>query len=370
MIFADAVRQMGDMSLLIGTSEDGKLICADLDETAHLLVTGVTGTGKSVFVESILLSLILRNRPEQLKFILCDSKMVELSRYSKESHMLLPTATDPKRILAAMYWAEYETMKRLTNFASTGVRSIDQYNELAEFTKRKALSRILIVIDDLTTILDDCPEIEEFIVEVLMKGRPVGIHLLLVTQSTSLKAVKKIVEIVPSRAVFLTTTERESRFLLRSKAACELEPFGSAIFSPTIGRSLKVKTIMATNAEADMILKLGERKFSGYSKDVMEVIEEKINSAHSEGSKSYEYYDMNQISKAIDVIIQTGQASVSMLQRELKLGYSAAARIIDYLEHIGVVGPFDGSKPRSILITKNSWKKRYKNGEKEQKLWF
>ena len=266
---------MGEMSLLIGTSEDGKLVCADLDETAHLFVSGVTGSGKSVFVETILLSLILRNKPEQLRLVLFDSKIVELSRYSGESHMLIPTVTDTQRLFAVMEWAEYETMCRLKTFASVGIRSIDQYNNLVEETNQEVafIPRILIVIDDLTAVIGDYPEIADHIIEILMKGRAVGIHLLLVTQSTSSKIVRSIIEIVPSKSVFLTATEKESRFLLRSNIACQLAPFGNAIFSPTIGRSCKIKTIMAKNDEADMILGIGKRNFVEYSQDAITLIE-------------------------------------------------------------------------------------------------
>lgn len=368
--FAGAVRQINEMSLLIGESEGDKLVCADLDETAHLFVSGVTGTGKSVFVESMLLSLILRNKPERLKLILFDSKMVELSRYSGVSHMLIPTVTDPWKFSPVIEWVEYETMKRLQTFASAGIRSIEQYNELVEVTTRKiqCIPRILVVIDDLTTVIADHPKIADNIIKILMKGRAVGIHLLLVTQSTSLKAVRNIVEIVPSKAVFLTATEKESRFLLRNNSACQLEPFGSAIFAPTIGRSCKIRTIMATNNEADMILDAGKRNFTKYSEDVIASIERSVLNKYSREDRSGFLCDMEKIYEAADVLFQTQSVSVSIIQRRLNLGYSTAARIVDRLENLGVISPFEESKPRRILISKEQWEKlkeRLKYGEKE-----
>lgn len=362
MNFSDAVRRMGEMSLLIGASLDDQLVCADLDETAHLFVSGATGTGKSVFVESILLSLILRNKPEQLKLILFDSKMVELSRYAGISHLVIPVITDSERLRMTLAWAEYETMKRLKKFSTMGMRSIDQYNELSKSPHYpvgcQALPRMLIVVDDLTTAINDLPEIADNIIDILMKGRAAGIHLLLVTQSVSAKAVKQIAEIVPSKTVFLTLTERESRFLLRNTKACQLEAYGDAIFSPTIGRSVHIKTIMAKETLADMIINIGAKNSAGYSDDIMTEVEKHSRQRRSipdEPSNIVDFAHDNAeaVSKAIDALMRTGNATVSMLQKELVCGYSYAARLMDAMEAMGVVGPFEGSKPRRILLTRS-----------------
>lgn len=381
MNFADAIRKMGGMSILIGETDGGELICADLDKTVHLFVSGVTGTGKSVFVNSALLALIQKNKPEYLKFILFDSKMVEMSQYSFQSHLLVPVVTDSNVLDAVLSWVEIEMTKRLQKLSDHGCKSVDQYNELVELypPPHSVMPRILIVIDDLTLAIKELQSIKDHILSLVINGRTVGIHMLLVTQSALQKDVKKIAELIPSKNTFLTLAQRDSRFLLRDTSACQLPPCGSSIFSPTLGRNIKVNTVMAGEKISDIILKIGKRNFSEYDEGALSYVwkkffphTEKADDLKSElddlltenTDVSDELDDL--FLEAVDIVLETGQASVSILQRRLKLGYSRTARLVDQMEQKGIVGPFEGSKPRTILISKSEWAKIVANWPENQ----
>lgn len=355
--FWDVVRTIGEMSFPVGETDDGNLIFRSFNDIPHLLVSGATGTGKSVFLHSFLASLIMRNSPESLRFILYDSKIVELFRYTGEPHLFLPVMTESRKLRAALDWCGDEIEKRLMEFALNGKRSLSDYNLSVSEKQLPIFPRVIIVADDLSVAMAETPKLAGNIRQIFLKGRTAGFHLILVTQTTTGREIRRIAELVPSKLVFSTTTEKESTFLIGNKSARQLGPFGTAIFSAFRGSSIKVNTIMAEDGDIDNILTVSKKMFEKYTLS-SEILERLATVDLEEERQSYIESDTGPdelLPAAVDFVLETGQASVTMIQRGLKLGYSRAARLVDQMEEMGIVGLFEGSKPRKILITRKQW---------------
>lgn len=353
MEFIDSLRQTAGLSFPIGEDESGKFVCVEIDKINHLLVCGATGTGKSYFIHTMLLSLMAHNNPETLKFILFDPKMIEFSLYRKIPHLLIPTISDSRKLFSALQWLKGEVSKRLKLFSETGDRTLSGYNEYLweSFLSDNGMCRIVVVIDDITNAIIEVPEIAESLKQILMQGRTVGVHIVISTQAPRWKETKQIASLFRSKMVFSAATEAESKYLLGRSGAQNLGPCQNAMFSNSGGLPIIIQTV-----------NIKERDFTSLISNIQDedyIPDEKVlyrapNIGSVLTSSDENTYD-ELLPSAIEVIVETQMASVSMIQRRLKLGYSRAARLMDQMEEKGIVGPFEGSMPRQVLITKEQW---------------
>lgn len=328
---------------------------ADLTDVSHLLVAGASGTGKSVFLNSLLLSLISNNGPESLRLVLCDTKYVELSAFNGVQNLLVPVCSDAWRIHGALKWVASETIKRLRDFSTAGKKNLSSYNDYTweEFIADTGLPHIVVVVDDFASALLEQPEMADCIRTILLNGRTTGVHLIFSTQTPTWKAVKGISTLFRSKILFPVASKAESVALIGSTAAFSAGGCGDAVYSN--GRLLfRVKTFLADSDTSSRIIEKAKTSGSLCSEEAMRGIEQF--EGGDVAAKSFPHDD-ELLPAAIDVVLEVGQASVSMLQRRLKLGYGRAARLVDQMEEKGIVGPFDGSTPRQLLITKEQWKR-------------
>lgn len=361
----------------IGRDIAGRDIVGNISKLPHVLIAGTTGSGKSVCINSLIVSLLYKATPDEVRFIMVDPKMVELNPYNGIPHLLIPVVTDPKKAAGALQWAVFEMMKRYKAFSEHNVKDLSSFNHLAsQDDSLQKLPTVVVVIDELADLMMvAAKEVEESICRVAQMGRAAGVHLVIATQRPSADIITGIMKAnIPSRIAFAVASSMESRIILDMTGAEKLVGKGDMLYFP-VGSSKpqRVQGCMITEEEIDRVV--GFVKQSGeaqYSDEVMQKIEESLTDKSETKSAAAEAVadDTDPLfDDAVEVLLETGQASVSMLQRRLKLGYSRAARLIDQMEERGIVGPFEGSKPRQLLVSRASWN-AYKNGgaaEAEQK---
>ena len=353
----------------VGKDISGRNIIGNISKLPHVLIAGTTGSGKSVCTNSLIVSMLYKSTPEEVRFIMVDPKMVELAPYNGIPHLLIPVVTDPKKAAGALQWAVYEMMKRYKMFSEHNVKDLASYNKVAETDETlKKLPSVVVVIDELADLmLVAAKEVEESICRVAQMGRAAGMHLVIATQRPSADVITGLMKAnIPSRIAFAVASAMESRIILDTAGAEKLVGRGDMLYAPLgEGKPKRVQGCFISSEEIERIVNfVKENGETDYDESVIDKInaavaeKEKGNAkgggnAPSEQSAADEGDEM--LPAAIDVVMETGQASVSMLQRRLKLGYSRAARIVDEMETRGIVGPFEGSKPRQILITKEQW---------------
>ncbi len=351
----------------VGEDISGRRIVGDISRFPHVLIAGTTGSGKSVCTNSLIVSILFKSTPEEVRFIMVDPKMVELAPYNGIPHLLIPVVTDPKKAAGALQWAVYEMMKRYKLFSEHGVKDLTAYNALADADDSvQKLPSVVVVIDELADLmLIAAKEVEESICRVAQMGRAAGMHLVIATQSPRADVITGLMKAnIPSRIAFAVASSLESRIILDNVGAEKLVGKGDMLYAPLgQGKPQRVQGCFISASEIERVVTfLKANGEADYDESVIEQIErtvaEKENkeSAPAEGVETDP--DDELFDQAVEVILETGQASTSMLQRRLKLGYSRAARIVDQMEERGVVGPFEGSKPRKILITRESWANR------------
>jgi len=359
-------------SFAIGMNISGEAIVGNIAKLPHMLVAGTTGSGKSVCLNSIILSILYKATPEDVRFIMIDPKMVEFKVYNDIPHLLVPVVTDVKKAAGALQWAVFEMMKRYALFSETSARDIEGYNQIVRQSGEGAvLPQIIVVIDELADLmLTAAKEVEESVCRVAQMGRAAGMHLVIATQSPRADVITGLMKAnIPSRISFKVSSALESRIILDAGGnADKLVGNGDMLYAPTgTDKPMRVQGTWVSDKEREMVV--GYIKKSGetqYSEEVMDEIEkaavEKGSGEKTKDDQPGGDYD-ELLPQAVEVIFETAQASVSMLQRRLKLGYSRAARIVDQMEQMGIVGPFEGSKPRTVLITKDQWRQmQYING--------
>ncbi len=353
----------------VGKDISGRNIIGNISKLPHVLIAGTTGSGKSVCTNSLIVSMLYKSTPEEVRFIMVDPKMVELAPYNGIPHLLIPVVTDPKKAAGALQWAVYEMMKRYKMFSEHGVKDLASYNKIAAADDTlKKLPSVVVVIDELADLmLVAAKEVEESICRVAQMGRAAGMHLVIATQRPSADVITGLMKAnIPSRIAFAVASAMESRIILDTAGAEKLVGRGDMLYAPLgEGKPKRVQGCFISSEEIERVVNfVKENGETDYDESVIDKInaavaeKEKGNAkgggnAPSEQSAADEGDEM--LPAAIDVVMETGQASVSMLQRRLKLGYSRAARIVDEMETRGIVGPFEGSKPRQILITKEQW---------------
>ena len=357
-------------SFAVGKDIGGKCIIGNIAKLPHMLIAGTTGSGKSVCMNSIIISLLYKASPEDVKLIMVDPKMVELGIYNGIPHLLIPVVTDPKKAAGSLQWAVTEMMRRYKAMSDAGVRDLESYNMMVESgeIEGEKLPQVVVIIDELSDLmLVAAKEVEESICRIAQMGRASGIHLVIATQRPSADVITGLMKAnIPSRIAFAVASAMESRIILDTQGAEKLVGRGDMLFAPIgTGKPQRVQGCFVSDPEVEAVANFVKNNYTtNYDQNVMEEIERKAAqtgnakaaAAASDPEPTTEELDGDEmLPQAVDVILETGQASVSMLQRRLKLGYARAARIVDEMEEKGIVGPFQGSKPRSILITKEQW---------------
>jgi len=363
------VNHKSGVAFAVGKDINGSPIVGDIAKFPHVLIAGTTGSGKSVCTNSLIVSMLYKSTPEDVRFIMVDPKMVELAPYNGIPHLLIPVVTDPKKAAGALQWAVYEMMKRYQLFSNHGVKELSAYNKLAETDpEMRKFPTVVVVIDELADLmLVAAKEVEESICRVAQMGRAAGMHLVIATQRPSADVITGLMKAnIPSRIAFAVASSLESRIILDNAGAEKLVGKGDMLYAPLgEGKPRRVQGCFISADEIERVVSfVKENGEASYDKDVIDKIEQNVaekersagskgNSAPADETPADDADEM--LDAAIDVVLETGQASVSMLQRRLKLGYSRAARIVDQMEERGVVGPFEGSKPRQLLISREQW---------------
>lgn len=357
------------LSFALGEDIGGNAIVGNIAKLPHLLIAGTTGSGKSVCMNSLILSLLYKSTPEEVRLIMIDPKMVELGIYNGIPHLYVPVVTDPKKAAGALQWSVVEMLKRYRLFSEIGVRDLTGYNAHQKSIGEQTMPRVVIVIDELADLmLVASKEVEESICRVAQMGRAAGMHLVIATQRPSADVITGLMKAnIPSRIAFAVSSSLESRIILDNSGAEKLIGAGDMLYAPLgVGKPIRIQGAFVSDDEREKVIDfVKEGATVEYSEEILNQIEQAASRDEkpsgnggndekpNESGFGADYDEM--LPQAVDVIFDTKQASVSMLQRRLKLGYARAARIVDQMEEIGVVGPFEGSKPRQVLITKEQW---------------
>ena len=356
------------LNVALGRDIQGEATCADLAKMPHLLVAGTTGSGKSVCLNTMIVSLLYNAKPDEVKLIMIDPKKVEFTVYRSIPHLLVPVVADPRKAAGALSWAVAEMDKRYALFADNGVRNLQGYNNYAMAEGLPKMPQIVIIIDELSDLMMAASnEVEDSICRLAQKARAAGMHLIVATQRPSVDVITGLIKAnIPSRIAFAVKSQIDSRTIIDTQGAEKLLGNGDMLYCPVgLSKPVRVQGSYVSDEEIerviDFVTSQGEVK---YDDAVMQEIELK---AAQDGKKksgsaldtdnmgSGGDYDDEMFPKAVEVVVEAGMASTTLLQRKLKLGYARAARIVDELSEKGIIGPFEGSKPRKVLITKEQW---------------
>ena len=356
------------LNVALGRDIQGEPTCADLAKMPHLLVAGTTGSGKSVCLNTMIVSLIYNAKPDEVKLIMIDPKKVEFTVYRSIPHLLVPVVCDPRKAAGALSWAVAEMDKRYALFADVGVRNLQGYNNYALAEGLPKMPQIVIIIDELSDLMMAASnEVEDSICRLAQKARAAGMHLIVATQRPSVDVITGLIKAnIPSRIAFAVKSQIDSRTIIDTQGAEKLLGNGDMLYCPVgLSKPVRVQGSYVSDEEIenviDFVTSQGEVK---YDDSVMQEIELKAaqdgkkkssSAVDTDNMGSGGDYDDEMFPKAVEVVLDAGMASTTLLQRKLKLGYARAARIIDELSDKGIIGPFEGSKPRKVLITKEEW---------------
>jgi DNA segregation ATPase FtsK/SpoIIIE, S-DNA-T family len=364
---SDYQRSNYRLPLALGKDITGKIVVSDLQKMPHLLAAGSTGTGKSVSINVMILSLLFRARPDQVKMILIDPKRLELGLYQDIPHLLVPVVTEPKIAQNALKWAVMEMETRYKKLAKRGVRNLEAYNEQvkqlpipgfddssSQEEEREPLPYIVIVIDELADLMMTAPrEVEESITRLAQMARAVGIHLILATQRPSVDVITGLIKAnFPARISFRVASKVDSRTILDSNGAEQLLGRGDMLFLPPgSSRLMRVHGPLVTEEEVarvvDFLKKQGK---PAYNESILQSPEERSEFDGDMEGEVDELYD-----EAVKIVVEMGKASTSVLQRRLRIGYGRAASLLDAMERDGIIGPPDGTKPRAVLVNREDY---------------
>ncbi|MGN1201825.1 MAG: DNA translocase FtsK [Eubacterium sp.] len=355
--------QSSKLSAGLGKDIAGKCVYCDIAKMPHLLVAGTTGSGKSVCMNSIITSILYRAKPDEVKFLMIDPKQVEFSKYAGIPHLLVPVVTDPRKAAGALGWAVSEMLQRYQRLSQVGVRDIEGYNKyVKKHEDMEPMPKICIFIDEFADLMMAAPkEVEDSVCRLAQMARAVGMHLVIATQRPSVDVITGLIKAnISSRIALTVSSQIDSRTILDAAGAEKLLGHGDMLYSP-IGSSkpIRVQGCFISDEEVeelcDFVKNQGE---SQYDENIAKEIEAKAvqdkKSSPFEDDGESEHLDAL-FEKAVDVVLETGQASTSFLQRKLSVGYARGAKIIDQLQEKGIIGPANGAKPREILITRQQW---------------
>lgn len=362
------------LTVALGRDIAGNVTLADLAKMPHVLIAGSTGSGKSVCINSLIISLLYKSTPDEVRFLMVDPKVVELGIYNGIPHLLVPVVTDPRKAAGALNWAVNEMLDRYKRFAEHNVRDLQGYNQMVQnlppednknpdgSVRLEKMPQIVVIIDELADLMMAAPnEVEDSICRLAQMARAAGMHLVIATQRPSVDVITGIIKAnIPSRIAFAVSSMVDSRTILDMGGAEKLLGRGDMLFSP-VGSSkpVRVQGCFVTDAEIESVVdSVKNAQDAGYDQNVIEEIEKNAVADHGKGGSDGggEGEDSDPMLKeAVKCVVEAGQASTSLLQRRLRLGYARAGRLIDDMEQMGVVGPHEGSKPRQVLITYQQW---------------
>ena len=365
-------RQKSKLSAGLGKDISGNCVFCDVAKMPHLLIAGTTGSGKSVCMNSIIVSILYRAKPDEVKFLMIDPKQVEFSKYVGIPHLLVPVVTDARKASGALGWAVSEMLQRYAKFSETGVRDIEGYNKYVQkHDDMEPMPKICIFIDELADLMMAAPkEVEDSICRLAQMARAAGMHLVIATQRPSVDVITGLIKAnISSRIALTVSSQIDSRTILDSSGAEKLLGKGDMLYNP-IGASkpIRVQGCFISDEEieelCDFIKNQGE---SEYDENIQKEIEAKAvqeKKSPFEGDEEDSNFDPL-FEKAAEIVMETGTASTSFLQRKLSVGYARGAKIIDQLQEYGVIGPPEGSKPRQVLMNKQMWleKRAYDEGD-------
>lgn len=352
--------------LLVALGKDiaGNCTFADLAKMPHLLVAGTTGSGKSVCLNSMIVSILYNAKPDEVKLLMIDPKQVEFTVYNGIPHLIVPVVSDPRKASGALAWAVTEMLTRYKTFSDNNVRDISGYNSICESIGQKKMPQIVIFIDELSDLMMAAPhEVEDSICRLAQMARAAGMHLVIATQRPSVDVITGLIKAnIPSRISLKVSSQIDSRTIIDTAGAEKLLGNGDLLFYPVgVAKPVRIQGCYLSDKEVETVVDfIKSQEQSSYDDDVMQEIErqaamekKKASGVSDEDGDSGETDEM--VPKAIEVVVESQMASTTLLQRKLKLGYARAARIMDNLEERGIIGPFEGSKPRKVLVTKQQW---------------
>ena len=347
------------LSFALGKNAAGEAIVTDIAKMPHVLIAGSTGSGKSVCINTLITSIIYKAKPSEVKLVMVDPKVVELSVYNGIPHLLIPVVTDPKKAAGALAWAVQEMVNRYHLFAEKNVRDIAGYNEALEKEGAEGkLPQIVIIIDELADLMMVAKnDVEDAICRLAQMARAAGMHLVIATQRPSVDVITGIIKAnIASRISFAVTSQVDSRTILDSAGAEKLLGKGDMLFFPTgVLKPIRIQGAFVSDSEVEKIVSfLKENGGPTYSEDVLEKIE-RANSTDKELDEQDDDETDPFLMEAIDTVVDLGQASASFIQRRFKVGYARAGRIIDQMEARGIISGYEGSKPRQVLVSKEQW---------------
>ncbi|MCI7657254.1 FtsK/SpoIIIE family DNA translocase [Anaerotignum sp.] len=365
---SDAFRKHpSKLAFALGEDITGNPIVTDIAKMPHLLIAGATGSGKSVCINTLITSILYKADPKEVKLLLVDPKVVELSVYNGIPHLLIPVVTDPKKASAALNWAVREMLERYNDFAACGVRDIKGFNAMKEEKgeSEAKMPQIVIIIDELADLMMAAPgEVEDSICRLAQMARAAGMHLIIATQRPSVDVITGVIKAnIPSRLAFAVSSGIDSRTILDMVGAEKLLGKGDMLFYPS-GQSKpsRIQGAFVTDKEVEQIVDfLRKSSRPGYTQEMVDQITAVAKTAGGPSEETDEFFE-----QAVDLILEKEKASVSMLQRQFRIGYNRAARLMDELERRGLVGPEEGSKPRKVLITRAQWEEMLSPSEEQE----
>ena len=341
-----------NLAFAIGKDIAGNCVVSDLSKMPHLLIAGATGSGKSVCINTLIISIIYKYSPEDVKLLMVDPKVVELNIYNNIPHLLIPVVTDPKKAAGALFWAVNEMTRRYKLFADNNVRNIESYNELLKGGKEgEKLPLIVIIIDELADLMMVCPnDIEDYIGRLAQMARAAGMHLVIATQRPSVDVITGVIKAnIPSRISFAVSSQIDSRTILDMGGAEKLLGKGDMLFYPSgESKPMRVQGAFISESEVEKVVGFIKETQCGeieYEDSIMDEINTSVEISNDDRDELLE--------EAIKIVVQIDQASTSLLQRKLRIGYNRAARIMDQMEERGIISQRDGSKPRQVLVSKD-----------------
>lgn len=353
------------LSIAVGKDIDGNVIVGDIAKMPHVIIAGTTGSGKSVCSHSLIMSILMNASPDEVKLILVDPKMVEFPKYNGIPHLLIPVVTDPRKAAGALNWAVQEMLKRYKIFSDNNARDLSSYNAIADKNEElEKLPQIVILIDELADLMMAASnEVEDAICRLAQMARAAGMHLVIATQRPTVDVVTGLIKAnIPSRIALMVSSQVDSRAIIDAGGAEKLLGYGDMLYNPQeFSKPKRVQGCYVKDDEIERVVEFIKNEAKAqYDDNIMEEIENNMPAVKGEKSEesssvSTSSGDDEIINKAIEVVIDAGQASTSLLQRKLKLGYARAARIIDELEGMGIISGFEGSKPRNVLISREQW---------------
>ncbi len=349
------------IAFALGKDIAGRIICANLEKMPHLLIAGATGSGKSVCINDIILSMVYKASPSELKLVLIDPKVVEMRVYAPLPHLMLPVVTDPKKAAGALKWAVLQMEQRYQNMAKINARDINRYNSLVEESER--LPKLVIIIDELADLMMvAAKDVEESICRIAQLGRAAGVHLIVATQRPSTDIITGLIKAnIPVRIAFAVASGIDSRVILDTTGAEKLLGRGDMLFHKSAGKPIRAQGAFVSDEEVERVMDfftqtntqppLEEDAFDKITSDAVQ------GPAHGNGKQEDEL-----LPEAVRIVLDSGQASISMIQRRLRVGYARAARLIDIMEQHKIVSGFDGSKARKVLIDRAEYERRFGSG--------